>query len=224
VLRIIAVSAGAVDYLVRGSGCAESDHHRGGAEVDLDPEVCVELESARSAEADEPELGRGGAAAVGDAAGYLGAAVRSGEPAGRWLGRGLALVGAVEGAVAGERSVREVFGRLCHPESGASLGRPPRQFRGYRARLAGLVAGQVLAPTPERLRELELAAKTDGRKAVAYYDFTFSAVKSVSVYYAALLAEGFIAEADLVVDAHREAVAAAMDYAEKHIGRVIHKY
>jgi hypothetical protein len=81
--------------------------------------------------------------------------------------------------------------------------------------LAGLVAGEVLAPTPERLRELELAAKTDGRKAVAYYDFTFSAVKSV---YAALPAEGFTAEADLVANAHRDAVAGAMDYAENHIG------
>jgi hypothetical protein len=91
VLRIIAVSAGAVDYLIRGSGCAEHDHHRG-IEADLDPALGVEREGDRSAEADEPELGRGGAAAEGDAAGYLGAAVRSGEPPGRWLGRGLALV------------------------------------------------------------------------------------------------------------------------------------
>jgi conjugative relaxase-like TrwC/TraI family protein len=217
VLRITAVSAGAVDYLIRGSGCAEHDHHDA-AEVDLDPEVGVQPASNRSAGADEPERGHGSDAGVGDAAGYLGAAVRSGEPAGRWLGRGLALVGAAEGEVAGERPVREVFGRLCHPESGESLGRPPRQFTSYGARLAGLVAGEVLAPTPERLRELELEAKTDGRKAVAYYDFTFSAVKSVSVYYAALLAEGYTAEADLVASAHRDAVAAAMDYAEQHIG------
>jgi hypothetical protein len=40
---------------------------------------------------------------------------------------------------------------------------------------------------------------------VAYYDFTFSPVKSVSVYYAALLAAGLTVEAEMVVAAHRDA-------------------
>ena len=35
-----------------------------------------------------------------------------------------------------------------------------------------------------------MAAAADGRRAVAYYDLTFSPSKSVSVYYAALLAAG----------------------------------
>jgi hypothetical protein len=68
-----------------------------------------------------------------------------------------------------------------------------------------------------RRAELELAARTGGRTTVACYDFTFSAVKSVAVYDAALLGAGLAAEAELVAGAHRDAVAVAMGYAEAHI-------
>jgi conjugative relaxase-like TrwC/TraI family protein len=133
------------------------------------------------------------------------------------MGSGLAMVGVDLSRPAGEEAVRAVFGRLQHPETGESLGRAPRRFKTYHQRLKVAVEREAL-PTPERLRELELAAKTDGRKAVAYYDFTFSPVKSVSVYYAALLAAGLTGEAELVVAAHRDAVDIAMAYAEKQIG------
>jgi conjugative relaxase-like TrwC/TraI family protein len=204
VLRITAVSAGAVDYLIRGSGCTDHDHaadHGHGVVVD---------HVGASAEASH------GSGRVRDVAEYMGAAVRSGEAPGRWLGSGLAMLGIDTSGPADEETVRAVFGRLEHPVSGELLGRPPRMFKTYQQRLKAAIEREPL-PTSERLRELELVAKTDGRKAVAYYDFTFSPVKSVSVYYAALLAEGFVAEAELVVAAHRDAVEAAMAYAETHI-------
>jgi hypothetical protein len=159
-LRITAVSAGAVEYLIRGSGCTEHDHEHG-----HDRSAGRERGAVAEHDGAGASVGHGGAGrAVGDAAGYLGAAVRAGE----------------------------------------ALGRAPRWFKTYHQRLKQAIEREPL-PTPERLRELELAAKTDGRKAVAYYDFTFSPVKSVSVYYAALLAAGLTVEAEMVVAAHRDA-------------------
>lgn len=209
-LRIIAVGSGAVDYLIRGSGCAGHEH----AQV-LDAgrarEQTAEHAQERSAGAEVgPERGRG-------AARYFGAAVESGEPAGRWGGRGLALFGIEEGAQASEGFVRSVFGKLEDPRTGESLGRAPRKFKDTAARVEAGLAAEPDA-TPERRREIELAAATDGRRAVAYYDFTFSPPKSVSVYYAALLAAGDVEGAAQVARAHDRAVEIAMAYAEEHIG------
>ena len=53
---------------------------------------------------------------------------------------------------------------------------------------------------------------------MAYYDFTFAPPKSVSVYYAALLAAGEFEAAAQVARAHDRAVEPAMAYAEEHIG------
>jgi conjugative relaxase-like TrwC/TraI family protein len=132
------------------------------------------------------------------------------------MGSGLAMVGVDVARPAEEGAVRAVFGRPEHPQTGESLGRAPRRFKTYQQRLKQATEREPL-PTPERLRELELVAKTDGRKAVAYYDFTVPPVKSVSMYYAALLAAGLTAEAELVLAAHRDALDIAMAYAEKHI-------
>ena len=176
-LRIIAVSSGAVDYLLRGSGCAGHEHA-----PDLDAERTAEREHAHQHEQTH-ERAHGGAAR------YFGAAVENGEPAGRWGGRGLALFGIAEGAQASEGFVRSVFGKLEDPRTGESLGQAPRKFKTTAQRVEAGLAAEPDA-TPERRREIELAAATDGRKAVAYYDFTFAPPKSVSVYYAALLAAG----------------------------------
>ena len=70
---------------------------------------------------------------------------------------------------------------------------------------------------PERDRELWAAAATDGRRGKAYYDFTFSAPKSVSVYAAALQAAGAHEQAAAVVAAHDEAVRVAIGFAEPRI-------
>jgi hypothetical protein len=76
----------------------------------------------------------------------------------------------------------------------------------------------ITCPGREHDWELELAAATDGRKAVAYYDFTFAPPKSVSVYYAALLAAGEF-EAAVKLDEHlldhRPAMRAAFEAAQR---------
>lgn len=193
-LRITAVSAGAVDYLLKGSGCAEHGHAQ---ERNQEPGQDV-----------EPER-------TSDAAGYFLSAQEHGEAAGRWYGSGLDMLGMRAGSAATADDVRKAFGELRHPDSGEFLGRAPRQFKDYEARVATAVKREPNA-TPERLREIQDAARTDGRKAVAYYDFTFSPVKSVSVYYTALVSAGAHAEADKVLKAHCEAVDVALGYLEKH--------
>ena len=114
-LRIIAVSAGAVDYLLRGSGCAGHEH---------DPEHgCSSTGRGKHERGHE----RG-------AARYFGAAVENGEPAGRWGGRGLAgLFGIEEGAQASEGFVRSVFGKLEDPRTGRVVGAGAAEVQDHRA-------------------------------------------------------------------------------------------
>ncbi|WP_103384097.1 MobF family relaxase [Pseudonocardia dioxanivorans] len=195
-LRITAVSAGAVEYLLRGSGCAEHAHAQ-------------ERNQAPGQEAEK------GAGRTQDAAGYFLSAQEHGEAPGRWYGSGLGMVGMVAGSAATADDVRKIFGELKHPDTDDFLGRAPRQFKDYDARVEAAVAREPDA-SPERIKEIELAARTDGRKAVAYYDFTFSPVKSVSVYYTALVAAGAHAEAETVLQAHREAVDVALGHLEEH--------
>ena len=196
-LRITAVGAGAVDYLLRGSGC------------------CAEQDSVTDLElAPEHERGHERGAAR-----YFGAAVESGEPAGRWGGRGLGgMFGIQDGARASEDSVRSVFGKLEDPRTGESLGQAPRKYRTTEERVEAALAAAGPEMTPEQRRQLEVAAAADGRRAVAYYDLTFSPSKSVSVYYAALLAAGDVEGAAAVAAAHDRAVEQAMAYAEQHVG------
>lgn len=199
-LRITAIGAGAVDYLIRGSGCCAEHEH-------------AQERTAEGAERDRAQ-GRG-------AARYFGSAVEHGEPAGRWGGRGAAGMFGVEvGAEASEDAVRAAFGRLEDPTTGESLGRAPRKFKTTEQRVVAATAAMAADTTPEQRRQLELAAAADGRKAVAYYDCTFSPSKSVSVYYAALLAAGDVEGAARVATAHDRAVERAMAYAEDHVGYV----
>ena len=197
-LRITAVSAGAVDYLLKGSGCSEHEH--ASQRVDLDA------------------VGAAPKASRPDAAQYLMTSAHHGEPAGVWFGKGLIMVGIEAGREATEHDVRAVFGRLQHPSSTKEnpqfLGRAPRKFKSTEERVQAALEAEPDA-TEERIREISAEVRGSGRKAVAYYDLTFSPPKSVSVYYAALVAEGRMAEAAQVVEAHRAAVAEAMAYVEE---------
>ncbi|MGQ0480399.1 MAG: MobF family relaxase [Pseudonocardia sp.] len=190
-LSITAISAGAIDYLLRGSGCAGHDH---------DP-------------ADE-------SAATGSAGAeyLLSSAAR--EPAGVWFGAGLSMVGMVAGESARADDVRAVFGQLRHPGSSEAepefLGRPPRTFAGVETRIERAWAAEPDAGE-ERRQEIAVQVRGDRRKAVGYYDLTFSPVKSVSVYWAALTSQGCQAEAALVARAHQEAIADAMAWAEGEV-------
>ena len=205
-LGITAVSAGAVDYLLRGSGCAEHEHQPSPAEVrDLD------REGPSSA---------GGAAAGAQAsgAGYLLAGAEK-EPPGVWFGSATQeMLGIAPGTAATERDVRLVFGKMLHPSSTPDeprfLGRPPRKFKSTEERVRAALAKEPDAGE-ERRREIEAAAAASGRKAVAYYDLTFSPQKTVSILHAALRSEGRLADAQAVVDVHRAALAEAMEFVER---------
>ena len=102
------MSPGAVDYLLRGSGCAEHEH------------------------AGEASARGGGKTA--DAVGYMLAGAAK-EPAGVWGGEGLSMLGVQAGTAATEAQVRAVFGRLEHPSrvdpktgEALPLGSRPRSF------------------------------------------------------------------------------------------------
>ena len=192
------MSPGAVEYLLRGSGCAEHEH------------------------AGEASARGGGRTA--DAVSYMVAGAEK-EPAGVWGGEGLSMVGAQAGAAATEAEVRAVFGRLEHPTQtnlrtgeAVPLGSRPRNFDSRDERVAQALAAE---PDATEERKAEIREKAQGkRKPVAYYDLTFSPVKSGSVYWAGLLETGRDAEAANVVEAHRAAVAAAMAYVEEQVAYV----
>jgi hypothetical protein len=126
------------------------------------------------------------------------------------------MVGIAAGSPAAPEDVRRVFGALMHPASGVGdpvfLGPRPRRYRSLAERVAAALAAEPGA-SAERARELRNLAGAGGRRAVAYYDLTFSPVKSVSVFYAALLHAGRHREVGEVVAAHQAAVDRAMGWA-----------
>lgn len=193
-LTITAMSAEAVDYLLKGCGCAEQEN----AEI---------------------------AARQRSGAGYMLAGAEK-EPPGVWYGSGVEeLLGIEPGTTATEEQVRAVLGRLEHPtavdEDGdpASLGRRPFRFRSRDERVAAALAAEPDADA-ERQAAIRNQVRAEQRKAVSFYDLTFSPAKSVSVYWAALMAEGRTEEAAAVVAAHQAGIAAAMAYVERESGYV----
>lgn len=200
VLSVTPVSAGeqGVEYLLAESGCDEPQTQA----------VDGELEQAEAG----PASGEGGAGPE-----YFLSGERHGERAGVWVGSGLADLGVNAGDRVDADTMRAVFGRLVNPQTGELLGRAPRKFRSPTERLAAALAAEPDA-TPERRKELEWQVRTSQRKAVGYYDLTFSPAKSVSVYYAALRASGRTADAEKVWSAHRQAVSAAIGYLEREAG------
>ena len=197
-LRITSITPGAVEYLLRGSDCAAHTH----------------TGQARES----------GAGTAINGVGYLLAGAER-EPAGVWFGAGLPMLGIEPGTVASKEAVRAVFGRLEHPTrvdergNAEGLGSRPRSFRSREQRLADAWAAEPDA-TQERHAQIRNQVHAQKRKAVAYYDLTFSAVKSVSVYWAGLVAEGRHTEAASVIEAHRAGVAAAMAYVEREAAQV----
>ena len=160
VVRVTAIAAGAVEYLIKGSGCVAD-------------EKIVDLDAKRG---DNPAR----------EAGIEYQLHAAGEPVGRWLGSGLSMIGVAEGAVAGAEDVRAVFGRLEHlaPKDehgrvardedghevhGAPLGRPPRRFADPEARADAAVArAKAKDPglSPEREEAIRVRALGDHRQSV----------------------------------------------------------
>lgn len=145
---------------------------------------------------------------------YLSAAMH-GEAPGRWMGKGLSVFGVKEGERVDEDMVRKIFGELKDPETDEHLGRAPMSFKKFEARLAAALEKEPDA-TPDRQQEIADSIRDSGRKAVAYYDWTFSPPKTFSTQYAAYLAAGRLQEAETMLRVQREAVSLAMSYAEQH--------
>ena len=145
---------------------------------------------------------------------YLGA---KGEPPGYWQGAGaraLGLAGEVDADVM--RALYhedigpdgQVLGRrqrkANYPEAGGSL------YKRVEAEVARVKAERGRFFTPEEERALRLKLRSAYRTVVPFYDYTYSAPKSVSVLWASLLAASAEAEAEgREADAERFAEQAA---------------
>ncbi len=210
VLRVTAIGAGSVEYLLRGCGCAEHEH---APKLELGHELGHQHDHKQG-------LSRGEAEARERAGAEYLVGSSAGEPAGEWWGAGLDMVGFEAGSAAAADDVRMVFGQLMHPSSTAEnpvfLGSKPRVFKSTQERIAAGLAAEPDA-SEERIWEIKNTIGADGRKAVAYYDLTYSAPKSVSVYYAALLAGGRHADAERLLQVHRAAVNKAMEYVQGQV-------
>ena len=141
----------------------------------------------------------------------------SGNPAGRWLGTGLAGVAGGVGLTAGtkvtEEAMANLFGRGRDPITGTPLGNAYPVFTTAAQRIATATA--ALPPTMgalerraaiETISRLELAKPT--RSAVAGFDLTFTVQKSASALWA--MADATTHQA--VLDAHRAAVEQSLTF------------
>jgi conjugative relaxase-like TrwC/TraI family protein len=173
-----------------------------------------------------PAQERGEVERTPDVGNYYMAATERGEPAGRWFGPGVDRVGRsgdlilfAEGDEVTAEAMERVYGNLCHPLTGESLGSRPRKYATAEERFAKAVAAEqaaVYGPlSEERLEELQFAARTKQREACHYYDLTFSPTKSWSVLYAGLRAAGLNVEADTlwecIEEGYKVGLSAAME-------------
>jgi conjugative relaxase-like TrwC/TraI family protein len=162
------------------------------------------------------EEGRGiSEAAVREPTNYYAEASEHGEPPGLWWGEGAAAIG-LQGEVDHD-DMETVFGGLAHPTTGEALGSRPRQFATYADRLAAKLEAEPHA-TPERRKELEFEAAKSHRKAVHYFDLTFSPPKSWSVLHAAYERAGRHEDAAKLWDSWLSGVDAGLKYIQREAG------
>ncbi|MBE7248647.1 MAG: relaxase domain-containing protein, partial [Actinomycetospora chiangmaiensis] len=208
--RIQAIGPGAVGYLLRGCDPAH-------------PEPGQQPEAGQEPEGEGLERGREKQAEAG--IGYF--LEGHGEPTGVWLGSGMEGLGLSmrAGDLAREEDLRAIFGELRFPTSEREnstkdhpiyLGAKPRAYQTLAERVDAALKAEPDASV-ERRREIEVQTARNSKSNVAYYDVTFSPVKSVSVYYAALLAAGDTELALKVRQAHDQAVRIAINSAEADV-------
>ncbi|WP_329073535.1 MobF family relaxase [Amycolatopsis sp. NBC_01480] len=193
-LRMTAISAGmaGAEYLLRAAGCAEHDH------------------AAHSRDASS------------HGAEYMLKGAELGEPDGVWAGNGLEMLGLADGQQVTAEQMRAVYGRLEHFDktdaegNAVPLGRRPRTYASQADRLAAALAAEPNAGE-ERQEQIRREVRATKRQAVSYYDLTFSPVKSVSVYRAALEANGQHELAAKVTEAHNRAVREALDFIQSGV-------
>lgn len=120
---------------------------------------------------------------------YLAAAGDGKEPPGSWVGKGAEVLGLVGDVDPDE--MKALYHESIAPD-GSLVGRPARDYQGMRETLEDRVAAAVAAEgpyvTPERIGEIRNIEKGRLRSSVAFFDFTYSAPKSVSVAHAGYLA------------------------------------
>lgn len=211
VVRVTAMAPGSVEYLLHGCDSRPEQGHEHGSEQGI-------------------ENAGDGFQRIPGAAEYLTSAAERGEPDGVWFGAGFEALGLPfeAGDTAAADDVRAVFGQLRYPEhvvEGSTektpvfLGSKPRKFR-----TAAQIVADALKEEPnasaERRFEIETSANRNTRTPTAYYDVTFSPVKSVSMYYTALLAAGDNDGAETVRWAHDEAVRIALSSVQSDVAYV----
>ena len=145
----------------------------------------------------------------------------SGNPPGRWFGRGLdafAADGPATGSHVSEPQMANLFGQGKDPATGGALGRAYRQYTPAAERIAKQVAalpsdltGEARDAAVAAITRIELAKHTP--TAVAGFDLTFTPTKSVSTLWA--VADDTTQAA--ILTAHRAAVEQALSFLE--IGR-----
>jgi conjugative relaxase-like TrwC/TraI family protein len=147
----------------------------------------------------------------------------SGTPPGRFIGQGLGGLGHGIGIEPGTQVTEEhlfrMLGMVQDPLTGEQLGRPPRvQKAPYAERVKTRIGAETAGLKGDERDAKVLKIKTEERiaeakiaRAVAGFDLTFSAPKSVSVAWA--LADG--GTQALIYAAHQEALAYVLRYAEQ---------
>lgn len=142
----------------------------------------------------------------------------SGNPPGRWFGRGLCGFddgGPRAGSQVSEPQMANLFGQGKHPATGGALGRAYRQYTPAAERVAKQIAalppglsGDAREEAIATITRVELAKHTPA--AVAGFDLTFTAMKSVSTLWA-VSDEG---TREVLLAAHRAAVEQALAFLE----------
>ncbi|WP_426592633.1 MobF family relaxase [Cellulomonas sp. McL0617] len=149
----------------------------------------------------------------------------SGNPSGRWFGRGLDRlgesrdghepVGLVAGTMVDEEAMARLFSRGVDPITGGALGRAYRPSPSPTDRVAAAVQKlpdgmdpEARAAAVESIANVELGKRTGAT--IAGFDMTFTVQKSVSTLWA--LGDPKVQQA--VSDAHRAAVSSAVRFVE----------
>ncbi|WP_460753896.1 MobF family relaxase [Myceligenerans cantabricum] len=146
-----------------------------------------------------------------------------GTPPGRWLGKGVAQLGA-DGARVGvgdqvtEQQLARLLGTGRDPVTGQSLGRAYQQFATVPERIAARIEALPADLTDEERASAAARIHAEERKvgpksAVAGFDLTFSVPKSVSVLWA-LADAGTQA---LIAGAHHAAMGEVIDFLEREV-------
>jgi conjugative relaxase-like TrwC/TraI family protein len=144
-----------------------------------------------------------------------------GTPPGFWIGSGVYGLGhgeLVPGAEVTEEQLRLLLGSGRDPVTGEPLGKQWLKFKSAAQRIdarVGQLPGELsVGERAEAITLIEVEENArDRRRAVAGFDYTFSAPKSVSILWA--VADG--ATQSVIVQAHHDAIAEVIDLIERDV-------